>query len=174
MLPPAPADRSATPREPECPCRRELRARLFWAARWLLGGNRFHAGPVEVSISDGRSDQSGQIIVFRPRHGDEIYDAGHGPDGLSVLAELAPRLMAALLSPDEFKILRTISDRGPLGAKQLIAATAIERSRCYVLLSELSQRGVLRESLDGYEVADVEVWVAISDPSRVHTVLPAA
>jgi hypothetical protein len=146
----------------EPPCARKLRGLLFWCARWLLGGAEFHRGRVEVSVSDGGGRRAAAVLTVRPRPGEEVYDGERGPDSGEGLAALAPRLLAALVSADGMKVLRLVAEGGPLPAKAVVAKAGVERSKCYVLLTDLRDRGIIADRGDGYELADPELWAALA------------
>jgi hypothetical protein len=137
------------------PSKRELRSALFWSARWLLGGAEFHRGPLLVAI-----EEEGQTLILRPREGEELFDADNGPDG-GGLTELAPQLLASLVSADGLAILRLVATRGPVASKVIVASAGIERCKCYVLLGDLRDRGLIADRGEGYEIADAAVWEAV-------------
>lgn len=161
---PTPGPGAGTPTE--APYQRELRARLFWCARWILGGDSYHAGRLEVVVRDGTPGRATSAVVLRPRAGEEVYDARDGPGRAGALAELAPRLLAAMLSSDERRVVRLVAERGPIAPKAVVASAGVERSKCYVLLSELADRGIIADRGDGYELAEPEVWAALSPAPR--------
>lgn len=145
---------------PAPPCRRTLRARLFWVSRWLLGAGGFHAGSIRVVIDDG-DNASGETLVIRPRADDEDVDPDGPPSG-SPGSVLAPKLLARLLSADGLAIMRLVAARQPVAAKVVMAGVGFDRSKCYTLLTDLRDRGLIRDTEGGYEVADAEVWAAVS------------
>jgi hypothetical protein len=150
-----PAD---TPRA-EVPTRRALRSQLFWAARWLRGGAAFHRGPVRVVIDDGGPEPA-ETLVIRPAADDDAVS----PDGPPLdhpSAALAERLAARLLSPDAARIVAYIAGRGTAAAKVIAGGAGVERSKCYVLLGDLKDRGLIRDEGDGYALADLELWHAV-------------
>jgi hypothetical protein len=145
------------------PGRSELRAVLFWCARWLLGGPDYHHGPVEVVVRDGGRADVGAALLLRPRPGEEVYDANDGPPEHERLAHLAARLLAAFTSPDELRVLQVIAKRGPIAPKAVILASGVERTKCYVLLSELTARGLVRDAGDGYTLqVTADLWEVLS------------
>jgi hypothetical protein len=137
-----------------------LRAYLFWCARWLLGGSEYHRGAIRVVIDDGEP-VPGETQILRPRESDELFDETNGPDRGAGLAALAPQLKSCFLSPDSRAILTFISTRQPVAAKVIAAGVGIERSKCYVLLTELRDRGLIRDQGDGYVIVAPDVWEAV-------------
>lgn len=141
----------------ESPLRRELRARLFWSARWLLGGSYYHRGNVEVVVRDGDSRRAGVLLTLRPMPGDEVYDGDIGPEQGERMATLAVQLLAALLSADGLAIVRHIQKRQPVTAKAIVIGTGIDRTKLYTLLTDLRDRGLIRDTPDGYVIANKEL-----------------
>lgn len=79
---------------------------------------------------------------------------------------LAAKLLRCLLSPDGLQIMRVIADRGQVEAKAIVMAltNVVDRSKCYTLLTELRERGLIRDDGSGYTLADAEVWGAVHSP----------
>ncbi|MBY0515130.1 MAG: helix-turn-helix domain-containing protein [Gemmataceae bacterium] len=107
------------------------------------------------------SSEPGEQLVIRSRPGDEVFDAEHGPGAAGAAAALAGKLLGLLLSDDGRRIMRVIADRGPATAKVVVGAAGVERSKCYSLLADLRERGLIRDDGDGYELADRDVWAAV-------------
>ena len=114
------------------PEHRYLRAVLFWAARWLLGGSSYHRGPLRVVIDTG-VPVPGERLIVRPQLVDELYDADNGPCNGEAMAALAPRLLAHFLSPDSRRIMAYIAERGPVASKVVVLGAGVEREKCYAI-----------------------------------------
>lgn len=143
---------------PAPPDRRALRTRLFWAVRWMVGRSVYYTGAIRILIDDGRTP-AGEMLVIQPLFDDEPVDA-EGPPSRSPASLLAPKLLSRFMSPDGLAIMRHIASRGSVPAKAIATGVGIERSKCYVLIIELRDRGLIRDTPDGYVIADVEVWAA--------------
>jgi hypothetical protein len=129
------------------PDRRTLRSTLIWSARWLLlGGNEQFRGKIRVHISSSDGSESVQFreessssertpTAFRQRYDEGFFEF----------------LVAGFLSEEEQKIVRLLTD-SPKKASVLIDRAKIERSRFYVLASNLGDRKVIRAVSDGYEL----------------------
>lgn len=65
--------------------------------------------------------------------------------------ELGRFLLRSFLSDEEEQIVRLLVD-SPKKAAVLIDRTRIERSKFYVLSSNLGDRGIIRATSDGYEL----------------------
>lgn len=152
-------------RDPAPPSPRDLRSVVFWSARWLLGAGTYYRGPLQVTVSEGTSDQAGQTLTLRPKAGEEVYGPD-GPGGSDPAAGLGPRLLAALVSPDGRRIMEVIADAGPVAAKTIQLRAGIERSRLYCLLTDLRDRGLIADHGDGYELADPELWEAVKETTE--------
>lgn len=154
-----PITHAASASQPDPPTRRELRACLFWCARWLLCGDTFHRGAISVTIAED-APSCGEHVTFRPRPGEEIYDARCDPRG-DRSARLVPRLLSVLVSEEAYEMWRVIAGRGPISAKAVVASSPAERSKAYVLIADLAARGLILETAEGYEIADRELWEAV-------------
>jgi hypothetical protein len=65
--------------------------------------------------------------------------------------------------------MRFIAERGaPVAAKVIATGTGIERSKCYVIIKALSERGLIADRGAGFVIADPELWEAVRD-SRTGT-----
>lgn len=73
-------------------------------------------------------------------------------------ARAAPTAARAMLSPDALAVMAVVAERGPVAPKSVVAAAGVERSKCYVILTDLKDRGLILDRGDGYEVADRELW----------------
>ena len=74
---------------------------------------------------------------------------------LPAVAPAAPVLVAPSArdaSPDGMKILAAVREYGPAAVKEIIERTRIEKSRCYVLVDDMAQRGLIVDHGDGYEI----------------------
>lgn len=135
----------------------------------MIGGGIFYRGPIRITISEGEGGEAGEQLTVRPKPDDELYTAESGPGGTDHAAGLASRLLAALVSEDGLRVWRYVAERGPVAAKVVPGACGVERSRCYVLLTDLRDRGLIADHGDGYELADKELWEAIIASSHYPT-----
>ena len=144
----------------DSPSRRDLRARLFWIARWLFGGDEYHHGSLQVVIGEG-APHGGDKLVIRPKPGEEVYDAEDGPAGTDHMVAIAPKLLTAFLSADALAVMRYIAEKGGVAAKVIPSGARVERSKCYVLITDLRDRGLIRDAGNGYVISNVELWGAV-------------
>lgn len=131
----------------------ELLALLYWCARWQAGGASFYRGRLTVEITAGRKS-----LTLRPGAGDERYGPADGPgaaDGLTAAA-----MLRVMFSEDERTILEAVTERKATTGADVVKASGIERARCYELLRNLKERGVLRDTPDGIELVAAAVWRA--------------
>lgn len=87
------------------------------------------------------------------------------------------RMARCMLSPEGARIMQYIADRGPIEAKAVAVSCGVERSKCYVLLSDLRERGLIRDDGRGYAIAEPDLWAAVSGAEvgdQVGGVEPAA
>ena len=143
--------------QPSQPLRRDLKATMFWCARWLLGGDHYYRGSLTVRAVRGR--RGGESLELRPEPGDEVYPADGGP--LGDQTELTAKLLASFLSSEARVVMGVVADRGPMLAKSIVERSGIERSRAYLILGELKERGLITDGKDGYELADRELWATL-------------
>lgn len=143
----------------DVPSRQHLRALVFWASRWLVGGSEYYRGPLRVTAAVD-DEHGSDRLTMRPKAGDEVYDARSGPG--EQLADLAPRLLATFLSKDAREVMGIVAARGPIASKAIANAVTVERSKCYSLLADLRERGLIRDTGDGYQIAAPEVWAAVA------------
>jgi hypothetical protein len=151
------------------PSRSELRATIFWCARWLLGGTTFLRGPIHVMIGESPEPYGGcEELMLRPKPGEEFYSAHRPPGTKDDDAVSMSKLLAAFVSEDGLRIWRCVAEKGPIAAKNVPMIVGVERSRCYVLLMDLKDRRLIADHGDGYVIADKELWglVAGRDPAN--------
>lgn len=76
-------------------------------------------------------------------------------------SELLPQVLSTYLSPAARRILELIATRGPIAPKTIARTTKVERTRCYCLVADLRERGLIRDGKDGYVLVAREVWAEI-------------
>ncbi len=155
------APRHASPGVTEFPSRRDLRARMFWIARWLFGGGEYHYGSIQVVIGES-APRGGDKLVIRPKPGEEVYAADDGLDGTDQMAAIAPKLLATYLTPDAQAVMQFIAAKGAAPAKVIPTGSRVDRTKCYAILCDLRERGLIRDAGEGYEIAAPDVWDVIS------------
>ncbi len=131
------------PITPEC----ELIAACFEHAR-AVGGAALTF--ISLKYADGRRVRFGNPHGFLPP--EVAGDSHRTPQPASSI------LLARFLSRDSRTLLRAIAERGPIAGKVLAESMEIERSRAYVLLSDLKERQLVRDGPEGYEMNDIELW----------------
>lgn len=106
-------------------------------ARRTFGSPAVH---VTLTLADGRRCEYGcapEPLTPRPKARTK------GPTAL---------VPSASLGTDARKIVDAIQQRGPIEAKNIPSASGVERSKCYVLIGDLAERGLIRDTPDGYVV----------------------
>ena len=66
-----------------------------------------------------------------------------------------------VLSQDGRRICRAIADRQPIATKAIIDEAGVERTKLYMLVADLVDRGVLAETGDGLVIGDTGTWDAV-------------
>lgn len=72
-------------------------------------------------------------------------------------SQAATSAASSLLSTSGKKIVEAIAAGSPIEAKAIPAAVGIDRSKVYVLLGDMAERGIIRLTADGYVIADAAV-----------------
>lgn|SRR5262245_17584404 len=137
----------------ERPSRRTLKSTLLWCARWLVA-DEFYTGPVHIEIA---AQEEGERILVEP-----VPIAGQDgmilPDTLGVVPGSCvgnSELLRVLLSEDERKILSVLADSAPVKAATVQERSKVEKSRFWVLWSNLQFRGFIADAErgEGYTLA---------------------
>jgi len=158
---------------PPVPDKQALRLLLLWCAHQILAPIPLEPGPVSVLLYQG--DEQGPLIK----------DHGRAPVGAQFLLanpreqELLRLLLKTYLSSDELAVVLAIG-HGTYQAKEIVVRAGLHAqgreatSRDRQLLSTLTDRGVLRSSMDGYSLAIPEIlpWLSPGPPTASRHTAP--
>lgn len=136
-------------RPPAPPSPAEVLASLFRAARTLLDHQLGPSpGPFDVELR-----RAGARHTYRAAAG---TPAGHQPVDPPPAERLLALLAASFFSPLEARVVSLLARAGPLKNQGVARRADVGISTAKHLTAQLTARGVLRYSRDGYEVADPE------------------
>ena len=116
-------------------------------ARYALTASQAVITAIKLIYADGRTycmqlgrGQPSTLAVYQPP------------------ADGAP--LTRLLSLEGVRICQAVADRAPVAIKALIDATGIERSKLYILVADLTGRGMIADRGEGLVIADERGWEA--------------
>lgn len=134
------------------PSRRDLKSTALWCARWLVGDGKFYQGRVRVVIS---AKKLGEGLVVNPSKSATGLSLPEALGATPGCAAPVSELLRVLLSDDEKKILAVLAGEPGAKAATVMDRSKVEKSRFWVLWSNLQLRGFVADAErgEGYMVA---------------------
>lgn len=143
------------------PPKRDLKATILWCSRWLLeeDGKPYRGKNLTVRVG---AEGQGEAIEVKPVRGNDGVDVpvmvrlAEEPAGQEVSA---PELLRVLFSADELSILRAMAGREASKASDVMERAKLEKSKFWVLWSNLQHRGVVGDVEQGEGFCVLPQWV---------------
>lgn len=165
---PSPGSHGRTDQRP--PSRRVLKSSILWCSRWLVSDDgEFYRGKIHVEIT---ASKEGETVGVKPVRGiDGLTDptadlrvtpapgSGQAVVQTGVAVASPSEMLRVMFSRDEVRILKELAGHEPSKAAAVMDRCRIEKSKFWVLWSNLQQRGVVGDADQGEGFVILVAWV---------------
>lgn len=145
------------------PPKRDLKSAILWCARWLVeeDGQPYAGRHLVVKISAAGQGEAIKVKPVRGSDGVEQPQLVRVAEAASAGAAAGGRdeLMRLMFSADEMSILRALAVKEPSKASDVMDRARIEKSKFWVLWSNLQHRGFIGDADVGEGFVILPVWV---------------
>jgi hypothetical protein len=144
------------------PPKRDLKSAILWCARWLVeeDGKPYSGRHLSVKIL---AAGQGEVIEVKPIRGSDGIEQPQlvrlaEPTGPGVAAG-RDELLQLMFSADETNILRALAVKEPSKASDVMDRARMEKSKFWVLWSNLQHRGFIGDADEGEGFVILPAWV---------------